>query len=515
MSTYTTIILGSSPNALTAACYLARSGQKVLVLEPSQHIGGAYSTAQFADGFRGDIGMMSGRLDGDIVKDLKLEDHGLEIIERDSLSSLLPDGKSFTLTADRDATQKVIASFCPEDAKKYKAFMQLIDNAGEFLKSAYSFTPPRNHPPSKDDIELLSRLTAELKSYGKRETTEIIRLLVMSVRDLVDEWFVSPQLKGLFAAAAIRGINQGPFAGNTTYTLLHHIASGDGFFRATARGGIGALSSALAEAAKALGVEIRTMCGSFAVNIENGAATGVTVGGQSIGASLVMSDYDARYTFTHLVSPPELEPEFNRAVKNIRYSGAVARINFALKELPKIKGLSADALRGTLVLAPSVAYLERAYDGGKRGDISKEPYLEVAVPSISDPSLAPAGKHVMSIWMQYAPCYSTARADQLQALSIEKLSEFCPDLKSLVEHSQVILPREFESQYNLTEGNLYGGEINLTQAFYLRPLPGYSHYGTPIEGLSLCGSATHPGGLSGISGRNAAREAGVRDMVLT
>ncbi len=513
MSTYNTIILGSSPNALTAACYLARSGKKVLVLEPTEHIGGAVSTAQFADGFKADIGLMTGRLDAEIVKDLKLSEHGLEVIERSSLTSLLPGGKSFTLSCDLNAAEKVIAGISPADAKKYKPFMNLVSLASDFLKSAYNVTPPANHPPSKDDVEGLSKLSAQLKGYGRREMTEVMRLLVMSVRDLTDEWFASPELKGLLATAAVRGINQGPFAGNTAYTLLHHLAQGDGFFRATAKGGIGALCQALAAAAKSYGVEIRTKCGSLTINVEDGVATGVAAGTESIEASLVISDYDARHTFTHLVAPPELEPEFNRAVKNLKYRGAVARLNFALKDLPKFAGITDEAMKGMLVLAPSVEYLEKAYDAAKRGDVSARPYLEVSIPSLSDATLAPSGKHVMSVWMQYAPCHSTANPDHLRDLVLKQLSEFCPNLKSLVEHSQVLLPNEYESQYYLTEGNLYGAEINLAQAFYLRPLPGFAQYSTPISQLYLCGSATHPAGISGLSGRNAARELGVRDMV--
>ena len=513
MTSYDTIILGSSPNALTTACYLARGGQKVLVLEPTEQVGGATATAQFADGYKADIGLMSGRLDAEIAKDLKLADHGLEVIERSSLTSLLSGGKSFTLPADRDAAEKVIDGFSAKDAKKYRSFMQLIDLASDFLKSAYNVTPPRNHPPTQADVDLLSKLSGQLKGYGRREMPEVMRLLVMSARDLAQEWFESEELKGLLGAAAIRGINQGPFAGNTVFTLLHHVAQGDGFFRATAKGGVGALCQALSAAAKSHGVEIRTMCGSLSINVADGTATGVKVGSESIDASGVISDYDARYTFSQLVAPPELEPEFNRAVKNLRYSGAVARLNFALKELPKFTGLSNDALGGTLVLAPSVAYLEKAYDGGKRGDISKQPYLEVTLPSVSDSSLAPSGKHVMSVWMQYAPCHSTVKADQLRELVIEQLTAFCPGIKSLIEHAQVTTPREFESKYHLTEGNLYGGEINLSQAFYLRPIPGFAQYSTPISQLYLCGAATHPGGINGLSGRNAAREIGVRDMV--
>lgn len=513
MTTYDTIILGSSPNALTAACYLARGGKKVLVLEPCDEVGGAVGTSQFVDGFKGDVGLTSGRLDAGIVKDLKLADHGLEVIERNTISSLLHDGKSFSLPADRDAATEVIRGFAPNDAAKYKPFMQLVDMAGDFLKSAYDITPPADHPPSKTDIEKFSLLTGQLKGYGQREMTEVMRLLVMPVRDLLDEWFENAELKGLLAASAIRGINQGPFAGSTTYTLLHHIAQGDGFFRATARGGIGAISQALSNAAKSYGAEVRTKVGQFKVLVENGVATGVEVGGQSIAATMIVSDYDARYTFSELVAPPELEPEFNRAVRRIQYCGAVARINFALSGLPKFTGLTEEALSGTLTLAPSVSFLEKAFDGGKHGGLSIHPLLEVTIPSIADATLAPSGKHVMSVWLQYAPYRNNVKPEIVSELVLERLSDYCPDLKSLVEHSQVITPHDFESKFNLSEGHLYGGEVNLAQAFFLRPLPGFARYHTPISQLYLCGAATHPGGINGISGRNAARELGVRDMV--
>jgi|AGTN01.1.fsa_nt_gi Phytoene dehydrogenase and related proteins len=513
MTSYDTIILGSSPNALTAACYLARSGKKVLVLEPSEHLGGAATTAQFAEGYKGDIGLISGRLDESIIKDLELSEQGLEIIQRNSITSLLPDGKSFTLPADRDAATKVIQGFSKNDAAKYKSFMQLVDLATDFLKSAYAMTPPQNHPPSKADVEQLTLLTAQLKGYGKREMMEVMRVLVMSVRDFMDEWFESAELKGLLGSAAIRGINQGPFAGNTVFTLLHHLAQGDGFFRATANGGVGAISQALSKDAQAHGVEVRTKTGPLKINVTDGVATGVMVATESINATTIISDFDARYTFTELVPPPELEPEFNRAVRNVRYSGAVARVNFALNGLPEFPGVTEEALKGTLAIAPSLAYLEKAFDGSKRGEISEHPFIELMLPSLSDSTLAPSGKHVMSVWMQYVPFRGKVNPDSLRELAIKELSALCPNFKSLIEHSQVITPRELESQFQLSEGNLSGGEINLAQAFYLRPIPGFAQYHTPISQLYLCGSATHPGGINGLSGRNAVRELGVRDMV--
>ncbi len=513
--TYDTIFLGSSPNALTAAAYLARAGQKVLVLEQSDHVGGATATAEFAPGFKGDVGLMSGRLDAKIVADLKLQQHGLEVIERNSITSLLPDKKTFTLTPDRSAAAQAIRSFSTKDADLYGKFLQLTDLATDLLKNAYK-ERPFAHPASPSDAKLKTALIDQLKGYGKREMTEVIRVLVMSVRDLLDEWFESPELKGVLATAATRGLLHGPFAAATTFNLLHHLTIGDGYFRATAKGGVGAIAGALAAAAKANGAEIRTGFKSLRVIVKDGIAIGVDAGGEKIESKRVVSDYDARYTFRSLVAPPELEPEFNRAVSHLRYNGCVARINLALNELPEFTFVNKEALAGTLVVAPSLAYLERASDTVKYGELSKEPFLEVVVPTVSDPSLAPAGKHVMSVWFQYAAYKGEVDAKQVFETAVEKLSQFAPKLRSLIAHHQVITPSDFETQYHLTEGHLYGGEMTLDQCFYLRPIPGYGQYNSPIENLHLCGYATHPGGgVSGLAGTNAVNELGVRDLALS
>jgi phytoene dehydrogenase-like protein len=508
MTVYDTVILGSSPNALTAAAYLARAGKRVLVLEPSAQLGGATATTQFADGFQADLGLMSGRLDPSIARDLQLHQHGLETIERDTITSLLPDRRSFTLPADREAAAEVIRGFAPQDAAHYGQFMQLLDLAGDFLQSAYAMTPPEAYRPSAGDAKQLLALAGRLRGYGRREMTEVMRLLVMSVRDLLDEWFESAELKGLLGSAGVRGLTQGPFAGGTTFTLLHHLAIGDGHFRATTKGGVGAISRALAAAARAHGAELRTNSGTVRVVVGDDVATGVQLAdGEIIDAAQLISDYDALYTFTKLVAPPELEPEFNRAVRRIRYNGAVARINLALRELPSFTGLADDALRGTLTLAPSLAQLERAFDAAKYGGIADQPYLEASIPSLADPTLAPAGQHVMTIWLQYAPYRNNIAPERIHELALARLSEFAPNLRSLVLNAQVITPHDFEAQFGLSEGHLYGGDMTPTQAFFLRPIPGFAQYRTPIEQLYLCGAATHPGGgVSGLAGRNVARE---------
>jgi phytoene dehydrogenase-like protein len=517
MNTYDTIILGSSPNALAAAAYLAKAGRRVLLLEPSAQLGGVVAASEFAPGFRANAGLIGGRIDEAIARELNLREHGLEVIELGSITGLLPGGRSFTLPADQAAAAEAIRAFAPEDAARYGDFMRLLGMAAEILRSAYAKAPPQAHRPGPADVAQLMELAGQLRGYGRREMTEVVRVLVMSVRDLLDEWFESAELKGLLASVGIRGLTQGPFAGGTTFNLLHHLAIGDGYFRATAKRGLGAIVGALAGAAQAYGAELRTNAGPLRVAVSDGAAAGVQLGdGEVIPAEQVISDYDARHTFTRLVPPPELEPEFNRAVQHVRYNGSVARVSLALRELPAFAGLDESALRGTLVLAPSVAALERAFDAAKYGDLADQPYLEATIPTLADPALAPAGQHVLSIWLQYAPYRGEVHRQRVLDRALACLAEFAPGLPDLVLHAHVAMPRDFEAQLNLTEGHLYGGDMTLAQALFLRPIPGFAQYRTPIGGLYMCGAATHPGGgVSGLPGKNAALAAlGVKNYEL-
>jgi phytoene dehydrogenase-like protein len=289
------------------------------------------------------------------------------------------------------------------------------------------------------------------------------------------------------------------------FNFLHHVAVGDGLLRSTVRGGLGQLAEALADKARGAGVEIRTgVPGPLSIEVEDGVARGVRLGdGQLLLGPIIVSDLDARATFTKLVPPPELSPEFNRTIRHLRYRGSVARINLALAKLPEFSEVPAEALSGTLVLSPDLTSLERAWDQAKRGVVSSHPYVEFALPSVSDPSLAPEGKHVLSAWVQYVP-YGRGDRDALLKSVLEHLSSFAPGLPGLVLHHQVLLPEDLEARFGLTEGHLYGGELSYHQAFFLRPFPGFSRYETPIEGLYLGGSAAHPGGYSGRSGWNLA-----------
>jgi len=334
---------------------------------------------------------------------------------------------------------------------------------------------------------------------------EVLRMLFMSARDFFLETGLSAAEQGLLGGVAVRGLEGGPFASGTLYQLLRHRALGDGLFPSTVRGGLGALSLALAGKAREAGAEIRTGVPAGArIEIQDGAAIGVRLAdGTLLLAGTVVSDHDARFTFTHLVSPTHLDPEFNRTLRQIRYRGSVARIHLALRARPTFSGVDDDAHRGTLVLAPDLAFIEKAWDQAKRGIVPANPCIEITLPTASDPGLAPAGQHVLSAWVQYVP-HGRGEREALFASVLGHLARFAPGLPELVLHHEVALPEDLESRFGLTEGHLYGGQTTLEQSFFLRPFPGSAHHDTPIDHLYLGGSAAHPGGYSGRSGWNLA-----------
>ena len=480
MSTYDAILLGSSPNALAAAARLARAGRRVLVLETRGVLGGPTATETFAPGFRAESGVMSAALDPEIAGELGLS---LDVIRRESITAL---GTPVTLQA------------------RYALPGELL-HAVELLRANHASDPPTLPGPDAADARSLRALAARLSGFGPREMHEVLRLLFMSARNFFQE--VSPEAEhGLLCGASVRGVSQGPFAPGTLLNFVHHLAIDDGLFRSTVRGGLGKLAEALAEAARAAGAEIRLdVTGPLVIEVADGVATGVRLGdGERIEAQIIVSDHDARTTFTRLVSPTELEPETNRALHSLRLQGSVARVNLALSALPDFTGLDTEALRGTLIVAPDIASLERAWDQGKRGVPSSPPYLELALPSIADPSLAPDGQHLVSAWVQYVP-HGLGGREALLKTVLAQLAAFAPGLPELVLHHQILLPEDLEARFGLAGGHLYGGDVSWSTAFFLRPLPGFSHYRTPIERLYLAGSAAHPAGYSGRSGWNLAR----------
>ncbi|HKZ86121.1 MAG TPA: NAD(P)/FAD-dependent oxidoreductase [Anaerolineae bacterium] len=520
-NSYDIIVIGGSVNGLVAAAYLARAGQRVLVLEQRGDIGGTFVTEDAFPGFRfntvvHDVGWLSPR----IVQDLELARHGLDLIRPDvTVLMPLPDGGGLALWRDIGKSVEAIRRFSRSDAEKWPTFSERLGKLAGFLETVYATTIPSIATTSLSDALTALGLGRRLRGLGTTDMIEMLRMLPVSAAEWLDDWFETDALKGALGAGGVTNLCQGPRASGTALVMLHHhVGKPAGACRSltTARGGIGNLANAIASAARQHGVEIRTGVEVARILVKDERATGVALAnGDEIAAKRVVSALDPRRTFLGLIDPMRLEPAFVRAVQNIKYRGVTAKVNLALGELPKFKGLDESSLRGLISIGPSIDYLERAYDDAKYGRVSSQPYLEAVIPSLSDPALAPAGRHVMSIRVQYAPYPRTrregdwddARREALGDTVVDTLAGYAPNLKSSILHRQVLTPLDLEERFGLTEGHLYHGEMTLDQILFMRPVPGWAQYRAPIDGLYLCGEGTHPGGgIAGMSGHNAARE---------
>ena len=520
-TTYDAIIIGAGHNGLVTAAYLAQAGRKVLVLERRETIGGAAATEGIFHGFRVNTGSADvGLFLPEIVADLKLKQHGLEFIESPALvHPLQPDGHGLTLWRDQAKTIEEITRFSQSDAEKFPAFARLVCRLAEVLRSMLIRTPPTL--PEYQYGELLSwaSVAFKFKRLGNRDMIELLRVLPMPVDEFLDSWFESPALKGALGAAGVTGTMQGPFAAGTAMMLLYNaIGASEGSVRASrfVRGGTGALSEALASAARNFGAEIRTGHGVAQIIVEDDRATGVILDdGEQIPAKKIISNTNPGHTFFTMVGAPQLEIDFVRNVRNIKYRGSTARINLALNELPHFGANGASDyshLSGHILICPDLRYLERAYDDAKYGRISRNPSLDLVVPTLSDSSLAPDGQHLMSIDVRYAPYHLRDATwdetrDKLGERVIDLLAEHAPNIKEIILHKQIITPLDYECDYGLPEGSIYHGQMGLDQLLIMRPVGGYARYRTPIDNLYLCGVGTHPGGgVTGAPGYNAARE---------
>ncbi len=515
---YDAVIIGAGHNGLVTAAYLAQKGNKVLVVERRDSIGGAAATEAVFPEFRVNTGAADvGLFLPEIIADLDLKQHGLEFIESPALAHSL--GNGLTLWRDQQQTVQEIARFSTADAEKYPAFVDLICRLAAVLQDAIRRTPPTLPEYSYGELFSWAPVGLKLKRLGKQDMVEFLRILPMSVEELLDNWFESPALKGALAAAGVTGTMQGPYAAGTVLMLLYNgLGASPGSLRASrfVRGGTGALSEALAQAAGGFGAEIRTGTAVSQILTIDDRATGILLeNGEQIEAKIVVSNANPRHTFFKLIGAPEFEIDFNRDVKNIKYRGSTARINLALRDLPNFEGVAGDTsqLSGHLLLCPDLGYLERAYDDAKYGRLSTSPALDIVIPTLSDPSLAPDGQHLMSVDVRYAPYHlrhtnwdETLR-DQLSQRVIDLIAAHAPNIKDLILHQQVITPLDYETDYGLPEGSIYHGQMGLDQMFIMRPIGGYARYQTPFENLYLCGAGTHPGGgVTGAPGYNAARE---------
>lgn len=517
---YDAVLIGAGHNGLVAAAYLAKAGLRVLVLERRSVVGGGLATQEIHPGFRCDIGAHRiAPLRREMVRDLKLRKHGLNVVRPDpAIFAPTPGGGGLLLSPDVRKSTKAIAVFSGADAERWPEFAERMAGVARFLRRLGALTPPHAARPDRSDLWGLVRLGARLRLAGRRTMTDVLRTLPMPVAELLDEWFETDLLKGALGAAAVTGMSLGPRAAGTACALLLHQAGADGDAPTAVRrvrGGAAALAEALGAAAVEAGAELRTHAGVERIEIRDGRAVGVVLAdGEEIAADRVLSGADPRRTFLELVEPTHLTPDFLDDVAAIRLRGACAKLHLALGELPRFDGLPNDGpFEGVISIAPSLDHLEHASDDAKYGAISEEPYLEAAIPSASDPSLAPEGRHVMSILLQYAPYHlkqgrwDDARRDALADRAVATLARYAPNLPDAVIARHVLAPPDLESEFGMSEGNIYHGELTLDQFFLMRPVPGWARYRTPIENLYLCGAGTHPGGgASGSSGYNAARE---------
>ena len=520
MATYDAIIVGAGHNGLVTAAYLAKAGIRVLVLERRPVVGGIAVTEEIFPGFKFSVcAHLAGSFASEIIADLELKRHGFELLALDPLLfAPTLEGKSLLIPRDIGKAAAEIERHSKADAKKYPAFCALAKALSAFLRTLYGVQlPDKANPGDFNPAELL-KIGWKFHHLGKKEMYEFLRILPMSVADLLNEWFESDLLKAALAGSGMLASFVGPSQQGTAFNLLHHqVGESNGGLRTAGfvRGGIGNLTQALARAAQRFGAEIRTGRAVAKILTKSGVATGVVLDdGEEISATSVISNADVKRTLLELVEPTYLDPHFLLQVRNIRSRGTVAKINLAIDTLPKFKNSNneAAALGGIIQIGPTVDYLERAADDAKYGRFSKQPFMEITIPSIADPTLAPAGKHVMSVWMQSAP-YKLRESnwheqrDALRDTVTNLIEDYAPGFKNSILHSQVLTPLDLEEIYGLTGGHLYHAEMALDQIFFMRPVPGWSRYRTPIENLYLCGSGTHPGGgLTGLPGYYAAKE---------
>jgi phytoene dehydrogenase-like protein len=511
------VIIGGGHNGLVTAFYLAKAGYKPLVLERSAQVGGAAVTDEFHPGFRcSTLAHTAGPILPNVSRDMQLEKHGLKLITPEiCVTALSPDGRALSLYQDSKKSAQAIAAFSQKDAAKYPEFEQSLGKIAKVIAEALATTPPDIDHPSSGDLWSMLKTGRAIRKLGKRDMFRLLRWGPMAVADLASEYFETELLRAVIAARGVFGTFLGPWSAGSALMLLIRAAAdphpaGSARFAA---GGMGAVTQAMASAAKAAGAEIRTSAEVREIRVQNGAATGVLLStGEEIQARAVISNADPKRTLLKLTDPTHLSPDFVQKLQHYRGNGTVAKVNLALSALPTFTALKdVAALKGRIHIGNEIDYLERAFDESKYGNFSRQPYLEATIPSLTDPTLAPEGKHVMSIYMQYAPYKLKGNwEEQREALGqtvVQTLAQYAPNLPELILGQQVITPLDLEQRYGLTGGQIFHGDLALDQFFTMRPLLDWARYKTPIQNLYLCGSGTHPGaGLTGGSGANAARE---------
>src|SRR3954469_20224798 len=516
-NSYDVIVIGGGHNGLVNAAYLARAGKKVLVLERRHVLGGAACTEEVFPGFKFSVcSYVVSLLRPEIIRDLDLPRHGLEILPLDGTFTPMPNADYLWRVNDHGKSRREIARHSKVDAEAYEEFGKAMQAMCRFVKPILSMVPP--DPSTLNPRELMKllfigRRFQGMSSYDKYNQ---VQLMTMSAVDFLDQWFETDVLKATMSASGIIGTFLGVRSPGTAYVLLHHyMGEIDGAFRSwgLSRGGTGAISEAIASAAREAGAEIRTEMPVSKIIVKDDAAIGVALAnGDYLTAKVISSSVDPHVTFLKLVGEEHLPDEFAADVRRYKFRGSSGKVNLALDALPDFTAMrgAGPHLRGAISISPGVDYMERAYDDAKYGEFSRRPYMDRVIPTLTDPSIAPPGKHILSCFVQYAP-YKLARGawdEQREAFGdtvIDTIAEYAPNIRDIILHRQVLTPLDLEREFGLTEGNIFQGELTLEQLFFARPIPGWAQYKTPVRNLWMCGSATHPGGgIMGAPGRNAA-----------
>jgi phytoene dehydrogenase-like protein len=519
------VLIGGGHNALIAAFYLAKGGFKPIVLERREMVGGGAVTEEFHSGFRAStLSHTLGPLRADVSKDLQLERFGLQMLQPDPrVFAPAPDGRALLFYNDAAKTAGGISRLSAKDGTRYTEFAEALEEMSGVFNQIATITPPGIDKPSVEDLWNLLKVGHGVRGLGKTGIFDLLRWGPMAVADFVGEFFETELVRAVIAARGIFGCALGPWsAGSTAVLLLRAAADANPVGTAAfPRGGLGEFTRALAEAAKAAGTEIRTRAEVQHIRTKSGAVSGVVLAdGEEIACEAVVSGVDPKRTFFKLLDPANLDPVFAVRMKNYRLRGNVGKVHLALGDVPHFPALAnavgpdglRQALSGRIHIGHEIDYLEKAYDASKYAEISSAPYLDVTIPTLLDPTLAPEGKHVLSAYFQFAPYQLRTgnwneRRGELANIVIKTLGAYAPNLANIVEGAHVITPLDLETEYGFTGGHIFHGELALDQIFTMRPVLDWARYQTPIKGLFLCGNGTHPGnGLTGASGANAAKE---------
>ncbi len=518
--TYDAVVVGGGHNGLVTAAYLARSGRKTLVLEARELVGGCAVTEEIWPGYQVSTGAyLTSLLQERIVRELDLPRFGYRVDAKDpAFFSPFPDRRYMFMWQDRARTVAEISKFSARDAARYPAYEDHLERLAQVVEGLL-LTPPPPFPPSSVSawIEYL-KLGGRLRGLSRAEISGLVKIFTQSAADFLADWFESPELMVTLATDGVIGANGGPRSAGTAYILLHHCMGSVAGHRGLwgfVRGGMGAVSNAIAEAARAAGAEIRTNAPVDHIVVREGRAAGVVLEtGEEIAAKLVASNCDPKRTFLKLLDPAVLDPEFLDSIRRFRCEGTSLKINLALNGLPDFKalpGTPGPQHGATMHICPSIDYVERAWDHAKYGRPSESPLLEMTIPTMYDGTLAPPGKHIMGVFLQYAPytltegTWEECREPFYQRV-IQIISEYAPNIRDIIIDKQVLTPVDLERRFGISGGNIFHGEMSLDQMFVMRPVAGWARYRMPIEGLWLCGSGAHPGGgVMGAPGYNAAK----------